>query len=207
MNANTIIQKKREEKMPTILTKFMVVSLPRTGTKSLLQMAKRMGLEISHAPNFKYEKLLKCVDIMADTPVFKPSIISYMVKTEPNMKFIYITKTAGAWVKSMMKVGLCDNYNRMYEQFVNDPNSLTVNNIVDLDSLKEILIEEFHESSAVLAFEKHAQSVKRLIPPDRLLTYSFSDGWQPLADFLGREAPDEEVPHLNQETMFDAIID
>lgn len=207
MNVNIIIRKRKEEKMPTTQTKFIVVSLPRTGTKSILQMAKRMGLVVHHAPNFQYVNLLKRVDIMADTPLFRPSIISHMVDTEPNMKFIYVTKTADAWVKSMMKVGLSDNYNRMFKDFKTHPGSFHPHMITDLDSLEEILGGPFNQIDALSAFEKHEKDIRRIIPQDRLLIYNFSDGWKPFADFLGTKALEEEIPHLNQRTMTDKITD
>ena len=34
-----------------------------------------------------------------------------------------------------------------------------------------------------------------MIPPERLLVYNWSDGWAPLAHFLGTAIPEEEFPH------------
>lgn len=193
--------------MSTIQTKFIVVSLPRTGTKSLLQMAKFMGLEISHAPGPAFEGFLGRADIIADTPAFRPSIIQDVVETYPEVKFIYIQKLALEWVASMKKVGLSNNYNNMYNQFVNDPASLSPHNMADLESLMEVLDGEFSDSRGVQMFRKHRRDIRSIIPADRLLMYKFNQGWESLAEFLGTQAPNVSVPHMNQDTMFDNFTD
>ena len=37
--------------------------------------------------------------------------------------------------------------------------------------------------------------VQEVIPPERLLVYNWSDGWAPLAHFLGTAIPEDEFPH------------
>lgn len=55
------------------------------------------------------------------------------------------------------------------------------------------------EDKAVEAFERHTAEVQRALPPDRLLTFEASQGWEPLCDFLGVRPPaDEPYPHLNK---------
>ncbi|HEX2728145.1 MAG TPA: sulfotransferase [Rubrobacteraceae bacterium] len=50
---------------------------------------------------------------------------------------------------------------------------------------------------AIGVFERHNEAVKRSVPADRLLVYEVGQGWGPLCEFLGAEAPDEPFPHLN----------
>ncbi len=50
---------------------------------------------------------------------------------------------------------------------------------------------------AIEMFRRHNEEVRRRVPPDRLLVYDVKEGWGPLCDFLGVEAPDEPFPHLN----------
>ncbi|WP_051298478.1 sulfotransferase family protein [Arthrobacter castelli] len=59
------------------------------------------------------------------------------------------------------------------------------------------------DEEAVQAFNAHTDRVRATAPSDRLLMFSARDGWGPLCDFLGVEAPvDEPFPHLNDtETM------
>lgn len=54
------------------------------------------------------------------------------------------------------------------------------------------------ESYAVEAFNRHVAEVKAALPPGRLLVFEAGQGWGPLCDFLGVDAPtDEPFPHLN----------
>lgn len=46
-------------------------------------------------------------------------------------------------------------------------------------------------------FERHNAEVRRKVPPEKLLVYEVKEGWGPLCDFLGVEAPDEPFPRLN----------
>ena len=39
--------------------------------------------------------------------------------------------------------------------------------------------------------------VRRRVPAEKLLVYEVKDGWDPLCDFLGVEAPDKPFPRLN----------
>ena len=50
---------------------------------------------------------------------------------------------------------------------------------------------------AIETFRRHNEDVKRRVPAERLLVYDVREGWEPLCDFLGVEAPDEPFPHLN----------
>ena len=54
------------------------------------------------------------------------------------------------------------------------------------------------KEKAVEIFERHTENVRAALPADRLLVFEASDGWGPLCEFLGVEAPvDEPYPHLN----------
>lgn len=60
---------------------------------------------------------------------------------------------------------------------------------------------------AIQVFERHNQEVKERVPKERLLVYRLGDGWEPLCDFLGVEAPeDRPFPHLNDAREFRARI-
>ena len=51
---------------------------------------------------------------------------------------------------------------------------------------------------AMEVFERHNEAVRRRVPPERLLVFDVREGWTPLCDFLGIEAPDEPFPRLNE---------
>lgn len=56
-------------------------------------------------------------------------------------------------------------------------------------------------------YNDHVESVRRLVPPDRLLEYNVKQGWQPLCEFLGKEVPDRPFPHINNRVAFLSDID
>ena len=51
-------------------------------------------------------------------------------------------------------------------------------------------------------FQQHTEAVKALIPSERLLVYSVREGWGPLCDFLGVDAPQQPFPRLNKREGF-----
>ncbi len=51
---------------------------------------------------------------------------------------------------------------------------------------------------AMEVFERQNEAVRRRVPPQRLLVFDVREGWAPLCDFLGVEAPDKPFPHLNE---------
>ena len=55
---------------------------------------------------------------------------------------------------------------------------------------------------AIETFERHNGGVERRVPPGRLLVYEVKQGWGPLCEFLGVEAPDKPFPHLNDGEAF-----
>lgn len=56
--------------------------------------------------------------------------------------------------------------------------------------------------------EAHNAAVQEAIPPERLLVWRVTEGWEPLCDFLGVPVPDEELPHANDaETFRGRVID
>jgi hypothetical protein len=59
---------------------------------------------------------------------------------------------------------------------------------------------------AMKAFEEHNAAVRREVPPDRLLVFSVTEGWEPLCRFLGVPIPDEPFPHLNDSDTYWAQI-
>ena len=64
------------------------------------------------------------------------------------------------------------------------------------------------EEEMITGMERYHDEVKQTVPSDRLLVWSVTDGWGPLADFLGVPEPEEPFPHLNDSKIFiDRVID
>ena len=52
-------------------------------------------------------------------------------------------------------------------------------------------------SHAIEVFVRHNEEVKRRVPAEKLLVFEVKEGWGPLCEFLGVEAPDKPFPRLN----------
>jgi sulfotransferase family protein len=55
---------------------------------------------------------------------------------------------------------------------------------------------------ATRIFKNHIIEVQSEIPADRLLTFDLREGWRPLCEFLGVEAPDIPFPMTNSSKAF-----
>ena len=55
---------------------------------------------------------------------------------------------------------------------------------------------------AISVFEAHNAAVRAELPPERLLVWEASEGWEPLCAFLGVPVPDEPFPRVNDREQF-----
>jgi len=53
-------------------------------------------------------------------------------------------------------------------------------------------------------YYQRIETIKATVPAERLTVWELGDGWQPLADMLGVEAPAEEFPRLHDTNEFRA---
>jgi hypothetical protein len=62
-------------------------------------------------------------------------------------------------------------------------------------------------SDLIEGFNAHNEEVKRVVPPDQLLVWEVSEGWEPLCAFLDVPVPDQPLPHANDRATFlDRVI-
>jgi predicted naringenin-chalcone synthase len=47
-------------------------------------------------------------------------------------------------------------------------------------------------------YRRHNEEVMSTVPRERLLVYEVAQGWEPLSEFLGVQAPEAPFPHLNR---------
>lgn len=60
---------------------------------------------------------------------------------------------------------------------------------------------------AIYVFQKHNETVQKIVPADRLLVVEVSQGWAPLCDFLDVPIPtDTPFPHVNDQAQFQRKI-
>ena len=59
---------------------------------------------------------------------------------------------------------------------------------------------------AIEVFRQHIAEVKRIVPPERLLVYEVTEGWEPLCRFLQVPVPSgKPFPHLNDSMGFQKV--
>ena len=51
---------------------------------------------------------------------------------------------------------------------------------------------------AIGLYRRHNEQVMSTVPRERLLVYEIAQGWEPLSEFLGVQAPTAPFPHLNR---------
>ncbi|KAK4089377.1 uncharacterized protein PCL_11798 [Purpureocillium lilacinum] len=56
--------------------------------------------------------------------------------------------------------------------------------------------------NARAAYIRHYRDVRAAVPPAQLLNFQFSDGWEPLCKFLGKDVPDVPFPHVNDAAAY-----
>ena len=60
----------------------------------------------------------------------------------------------------------------------------------------------------IAGMNRHNEEVKAAVPPERLLVWSVTEGWEPLCEFLQVPVPDAPFPHVNDSKEFaDRVID
>lgn len=58
------------------------------------------------------------------------------------------------------------------------------------------------EKNGKKAFEDQYDSVRKLVPKERLLEYEIGEGWERLCEFLEVETPDHAYPNTNEAAAF-----
>jgi hypothetical protein len=54
----------------------------------------------------------------------------------------------------------------------------------------------------IATMHRHEQAVRETIPPERLLVWDVTEGWEPLCAFLEVDVPAEPLPHANDRGTF-----
>lgn len=179
--------------------KYFVVSLPRSGTSSIAQMANICGLRSKHCPFIYFDAYLQKnnYDFYSDTPVYVPSIVKKLCHKD-NVKFIYIDRPYAEIFDSWTRCGLFRTYNSMIIE--NKKNNITKGRLFDFQSYNESFGEkELSNINYIEIFAQHKQIIIDLIQTynKKLLIYKFSDGWESFCDFLQVKVPNVEIPKLN----------
>lgn len=63
--------------------------------------------------------------------------------------------------------------------------------------------QRMHDKDKLIeVYNRHNETVQRVIPAERLLVYEVAQGWEPLCAFLGVPVPSEPMPKVNSTEDF-----
>jgi len=62
------------------------------------------------------------------------------------------------------------------------------------------------KTKAVARYNAYVEEVKAAVPPDKLLIFKVTEGWEPLCAFLGVPKPETEFPNLNDRASIKKVI-
>ncbi|KAL9579585.1 MAG: hypothetical protein Q9203_006631 [Teloschistes exilis] len=208
--------------------KVLIMGMPRSGTMSLVAALKKLGytpydfadrITLSHhglwtdALRAKYQgkgepwgrkefdRVFKGFDCVLDVPcTFFPGELA---AAYPDALTILNTRAPGPWHRSMSQtlfrvfswpswpllarldpsfIGVWYNHCRLtWQIFCNN---------------------DYSAESCIPAYQRHYEHVREAVPKDRLLEWEVAEGWEPLCKFLGKEAPEEDFPRVNDTEFF-----
>lgn len=199
------------------------VGMARTGTLSLKLALETLGfgpcyhmVELLHQPQgvhvWKCAFAGEAVDFEAVFAGFRsttdfPAYGHYeaLFAQYPDARFVLTTRDPERWYDScvqtvfnakpslleLLSIGM-----RMpFSKAVRD--SVEVYKLVYVDFARALDGKLTDRAHCIQRFRDHEAAVRAAIPPERLLVFEVKDGWGPLCDFLGVEAPDQPFPRTN----------
>ena len=196
--------------------KVLGAGFGRTGTMSLKIALEKLGIGpcyhmrevVSHPSHIKiwydisrgehpnWDRLFSGFNSAVDFPV--SLFYEELINKFPDAKFILTLRDFDTWYKStantIYKVPtmLPDWFKRVVypiRMFI----ELQVN-LIWLGLFKNNFSDR--ESTKLIYYE-HIESVKKIIPTDKLLIYNVKEGWGPLCEFLDVEVPGIPFPRVN----------
>jgi hypothetical protein len=183
------------------MIKFIVVSLPRTGTSSIAYMGALCGIRSKHV-SYDYLGDLAKFDLISDTPMFAPSVIE-QVQSLYECKFIYCRRDWDSLYTSWVKSGMRERYDLLLK---NQPQSWYEK--FDYKYYSEAFDNErLTEATFKKLFRNHREAVRSAVGDSQIIEFDFQMGWEPFCDFIGKKRPDEEVPQINKDGQWQQVND
>ena len=157
----------------------------------------------------EWEKVYGDYDAAVDWPTC--SFYKHLIQRYPESKVILTTRSAESWYASVSQTVLPLVRWRFIRPYL--PNHLWqvqqlwrqtfVNNAVTDPEDDSPL---FDRENLIRCYNDHIKEVKAVVPADRLLILTFSDGWEPLCRFLDKPIPDIPYPSTNPKAGFSVFF-
>jgi hypothetical protein len=129
----------------------------------------------------------------------------------PDAKVVVTMRDPEKWYKSWMDTvaktqpdcELCPFGIRVIAGLGIHPSSpLMFNNVVTRDCFQN----DWSKENMIKCYLGHIEKCKLLCPPEKLLLFYATDGWEPLCKFLNVPVPDAPYPHENDTEVVKTIV-
>jgi hypothetical protein len=181
-------------------SKIFCIGLSRTGTTSISQALSVLGYTGCHYPddddvvsksfkgNFNWD-IFKTCDFVSDIPV--ALFYKELDRTWSNSKFILTIRDQIPWLNSCRK--------KIKSNTIVDP--VKLKGVFSIAVRAAVYGKPFYdEQSYISAYQRHIDSVLEYFDHRKsdLLIMDVKEGWNPLCDFLGKDIPELDFPHLTK---------
>ena len=183
----------------------------RTGTMSLKLALEQIGfapchhmVEVFKAPqsmawweaaangNPDWPKIFEGFEAAVDWPT--ASFYRELADVYPDAKVILTLRDPQSWFESTQAT----IFARDYPPDSDDPFLRMVGACVG-----RLFDFQMHDREKLLeVYNRHNETVQKVIPAERLLVYHVKDGWAPLCNFLGVPTPEGSTPKVNDREEF-----
>lgn len=131
----------------------------------------------------------------------------------PAAKVILSWRDPGEWYEDISNTVFLtgpSHANKLYAKAVREFDPYLAECIDRIHAMQKRILEDgyfegrFAEKDyAVKRYIEWNEDVKKRFPPDKLLVYQVTEGWEPICNFLGVPVPDgKPFPHLNHRDTF-----
>lgn len=127
-----------------------------------------------------------------------------LIEVYPEAKVILTVRDPERWYESMGNTSYAMRRSGQFREVAaTSPDRRHFADLIDV-LWQQWFNDRFEDKEHALAsYQRHIESVKAGVPPERLLVFEVQQGWGPLCEFLGVEPPtDEPFPRLNDTDSF-----
>ncbi|MCP3943860.1 MAG: sulfotransferase family protein [Desulfobacteraceae bacterium] len=190
----------------------------RTGTNSLKIALERLGFgpcyhmfELAQNPSHidfwnlaidgkpvNWKEFFHAYDSAVDWPTaaFLPELLGEY----PEAKVILTVREPEEWYRSIKNTVFIGLSNGHKSQNPATQQRMAMGKRLILDGVFSGKYKD--EQHCLNVYKNHVEDIKKLVPPERLLSYNLSQGWDPLCKFLDVKVPDQSLPHTNTRADF-----
>jgi hypothetical protein len=189
----------------------------RTGTLSLKGALEMLGFDpcyhmievmqhgfagkwhdIAHGAAPDWEDVFKGYKATVDWPAC--NYYRELAELYPDAKIILSLRDADKWYDSCQAT--------IFRAMMMPREGAPPNVQIQMEMARKLVIENTFggniddRAHAIAVYNRHNETVQKVIPADRLLVFQASDGWEPLCRFLGVPVPAAPYPKVNTTEEF-----